>query len=73
MLKVNAADKWKNFGVSAIFRMHKSGGILNMKERAQKAEKSVQEVPMGKIIGRIREQEILKSLFGSKKAEFIGI
>lgn len=44
-----------------------------MKRKGQKAEKSVQEVAKGKIIGLIREQEILKSLLGSKKAEFIAI
>ena len=48
-----------------------------MREKAKKAdiskEKLVRETPEGKIIGRVREQEILKSLLGSKKAEFIAI
>lgn len=56
-----------------MFTMHDGGGMESMKEKAKKVEKAAQEVPRGKIIGRVREQEILKSLLGSKKAEFIAI
>ncbi len=52
LLKVNAADKWKDFGLSAIFRMHKSGERLSMNIHQKHQDLINEYIELGKKVAR---------------------